>query len=161
MARLGPCPVDRVSKRRRNQICLLIIAIGAVNFIAYTVSYAVIGGDAHNGNRRLITGPDGTQIDEYTIRGHFIRDPVGTERPVSRSVWIYSYLHSITVPLTSGAMVISMLILARPHIVATMSTGPVRGIWYIRAFGLIVILLTAGMALFFAWDFVVQMRGTS
>ena len=34
------CPVDRLPRRRRNQICVGIIAVGLLNFLAYTVGYA-------------------------------------------------------------------------------------------------------------------------
>ncbi len=46
---VGPlCPVDRLPRRRRNQICIAIIALGLVNFVVYTLTYAALGGDAQN-----------------------------------------------------------------------------------------------------------------
>lgn len=147
------CPVDRLPSRRRNQICLRIIIIGALNFLLYTVVYAVIGGDAPNGHRDLIETPSGAE-SHYYVRGHFIRSRDGKEREVSASVWTYSYLHSITLPLTSGAMIISMLVLARPHIMATMRDGMIRGPAFITAFSTLVIVISVLVAALFTWDFI-------
>ncbi|MBU0641222.1 MAG: hypothetical protein KKB50_20380 [Planctomycetes bacterium] len=158
-ARLGMslCPVDRLPRRRRNEICIAVIALGAVNFLAYTVSYAALGGDAHNGHRELIEKSDGTVQAVYFVRGHFIRSLTGQERAVSRGMWVYSYLHSISVLLTSAAMIISMLVLARPHIIATMRGGLVSGLTFVTVFGTIVMLVTVAAVALFTWDFVAQL----
>lgn len=151
------CPVDRLPRRRRNKICVWIIAIGAANFLLYTILYAALGGDAHNGYRKLIEQGDGGTRSVYYVRGHFIRSLSGQEREVSKQVWIYSYLHSMSMFLTSGAMIISMLVLARPHIIATMRDGLVSGRTFVTAFATIVILIAAGALFLFAWDFVAQL----
>lgn len=97
----------------RNRILLWIIALGLMNFVVYTFFYWSFQGDASNGFIR-----DG----QYFLKGHFLRVPHGqASEPVTRGVWIYSYLHSITIWPTAGAMVIAMLILARPHIIATIN----------------------------------------
>lgn len=153
------CPVDRLPRRRRNQICIAIIAFGLVNFLVYTLSYAILGGDAHNGYRKLVAQPDGTHSPVYVIRGHHVRMIQGQETLVSRGVWVYSYLHSITVPLTSGALIISMLVLARPHIVATMRDGWVNGRTFVTAFGTIVILVSLAVTALFVSHFVTQLGG--
>jgi len=137
------CPVDRLTRRRRNQICIAVIVLGLLNFLVYTLSYAALGGDAHNGYRKLVGQPDGSQQAVYVVRGHHVRNPRGVEQEVSRSAWIYSYVHSITVPLTSGALIISMLILARPHILATMRDGWLSGRTFVTALGTIVALASA------------------
>ncbi len=151
-------PIVRMPTRRRNQICIGIISVGLVNFLAFTLSYAALGGDAHNGHRQIEINPDGTRTATYYVRGHFIRSLSGREQAVSRSAWIYSYLHSITVPLTSGALIISMLVLARPHIVATMRGSWISGHTFVVAFGTVVILGTTAAALLLAWDFVVELH---
>ncbi len=87
---------------------------------------------------------NGKHATEYYVRGHFIHTLSGRERLVSRGAWIYSYVHSISVPLTSGAMIISMLVLARPHILATMRGGLVGGQTFVVAFGTIVSLVAPG-----------------
>lgn len=151
------CPVDRLPIRRRNAICLRIIVIGALNFVLYTILYAVLGGDAHNGDRKLVETEAGGVAAVYYVRGHFIRTADGMAREVSRSVWIYSYLHSISVWVTSAAMIISMLVLARPHILATMRHGWISGQTFITAFGTLVVLITSTAVFMFAWDMVAQL----
>lgn len=154
----GPlCPVDRLPRRRRNQICIAIIVVGLVNFLAYTLFYAALGGDAHNGHRELVQGADGRHTAVYYVRGHFIHSLSGRERTVSGRAWIYSYLHSISVPLTSGALIISMLVLARPHIIATMRGGWISGPTFVTAFSTIIILITLGAAALFTWSFVEEL----
>jgi len=153
----GACPVDRWPRRRRNQMCIAVMAIGALNFVCYTLMYAVLGGDAHNGYCQAVMRADGTRAAVYAVRGHFIRNPAGEAALVSREVWIYSYLHSISMWLTSGAMIICMLVLARPHILATMRDGWIGGQTFVTALGTIVVLITLGVAFLFAWDFVTQL----
>jgi hypothetical protein len=158
----GPlCPVDRLSRRRRNQLCIAIITLGLLNYLAYTLSYAALGGDAQNGYRTLVQDGSGARRWAYYVRGHFIHSLTGREREVSRGAWIYSYLHSISVPLTSGAMIISMLVLARPHILATMRGGWFSGQTFVVAFGTVVILATLAVTVMFAWSFVDALAGTA
>jgi hypothetical protein len=152
------CPVDRLPTIRRNRICLRIIIIGLLNFLLYTICYAALGGDAHNGGIHPVVGHDGVERDAYFVRGHFIRDPAGKEREVHGWLWIYSYLHSISVFATSGAMLISMLVLARPHIIATMRGGWISGQVFIVSFGTIVVLVSSAAMFIFAWDFVAQLN---
>ncbi len=147
------CPVDRLPRRQRNKLCIRIILVGLVNFLAYTLGYAALGGDAHNGG--VVKRPDGTLA--YVVRGHFIRDLSGREREVSRRLWIYSYVHSISVPITSAALVISMLVLARPHIIATMRDGWIKGPTFIASFSTIVIVGTLFVVGLFIWEFVQQL----
>ncbi len=154
-----PCPVDRLPRRRRNQLCIWIIALGLLNYLVYTLSYAALGGDAHNGYIKHHTDPDGHPRISYIVRGHYVRNLEGLESEVSRSVWIYSYLHSITVPLTSGALIISMLVLARPHILATMRSGWIRGETFVAAFGTVVILGSLAVTILFITHFVAQLCG--
>ncbi len=151
------CPVDRLPTMRRNRICMRIIIVGLLNFLLYTIVYAALGGDAHNGDRRKIADGAGGERFAYFVRGHFIRDPAGQEREVNRALWIYSYLHSMSVFVTSAAMLISMLVLARPHIIATMRGGWFNGRTFIVIFGTVVVLITSAAVFVFAWDFVVQL----
>ena len=148
---------ERTSRRWRNKVCISIITVGALNFMVYTVLYAALGGDAHNGEIRLVEKPDGTLKPAYFVRGHFIRSLAGQEAEVSRPAWIYSYLHSMSVFMTSAAMIISMLVLARPHIIATMRESWISGPTFIVSFGTIVVLLTSAAVFIFAWDFFAQL----
>lgn len=158
-AATSPCPVDRLPRRRRNKVCIRVIAIGAANFVAYTILYAALGGDAHNGERRVSRLSDGGTRVTYVIRGHHVRSIAGKERQVSASQWIYSYLHSISVLITSGAMIISMLVLARPDILATMRDGWISGRTFITAFATLVVLITLAATTLFGWDFISQLSG--
>lgn len=158
---LGPlCPVDRLPRRRRNQICIGIITLGLVNFLTYTLTYAALGGDAQNGRHEVVQREDGERESVFYVRGHFIHSLSGAERIVTRGAWIYSYLHSISVPLTSGALIISMLVLARPHILATMRGGWISGQTLVTAFGTIVVLVSSGAALLFTWNFFAELGRT-
>jgi hypothetical protein len=148
------CPVDRLRRRQRNQLCIWVIAVGLLNYLVYTLGYAALGGDAHNGYRVLVSQDDGSAAAAYFVRGHFIHSLAGQAREVSRSAWIYSYLHSISVPLTSGALIISMLVLARPHILATMRGGWISGQTFVIAFGTIVLLVSLSVTVLFTADFI-------
>lgn len=150
-------PVVRSATRRRNKICLRVIIIGALNFVLYTILYAAIGGDAHNGEIRVRSDEAGVTHTEYLVRGHFLHGVEGRAVEVARPVWIYSYLHSISVFLTSGAMILCMLVLARPHIIATMRDGLISGRAFVIAFGAIVVGITLAAVVLFAFDFVAQL----
>ena len=96
----------------RNKLLIWVIALGLLNFAVYTFFYWYFQGDARNGFIR-----DG----EYFLRGHFLRFRMGqTTAPVARGIWIYSFIHSISIWPTIGAVLASMFVLARPHIIATM-----------------------------------------
>jgi hypothetical protein len=66
---------------------------------------------------------------KYYLRGHFLHSRDGRETAaVSRAEWIYSFIHSITIWPTIAAVLVSMFILARPHIIATVKAdAPVSG----------------------------------
>ncbi len=128
-----------------------------INILGYTLIYAALGGDAHNGTRSISLDPDGRVTEAFFLRGHHLSSPHGRPREVTRATWIYSYLHSISIPLTAGAMIISMLILARPHILATMRDGWISGETFVVAFATIIILSSAAVTFFFTWEFVTQL----
>jgi len=136
-----------MSRRTRNVICLWIIFLGLANFAAYTIAYAYIQGDARNGYVR-----DG----RYYVGGHYIHvySPRNEETEVSATVWIYSYLHSISIPPTMAAIILSTLILARPHVIATMKEGFIRGQTLITIFATVVILVAGAITAWFILDFV-------
>jgi hypothetical protein len=148
------CPVDRLPRQRRNEMCIVIIALGLANYLVYTLTYAALGGDAHNGYREVQVDAHGKRVSTYYVRGHFVHSLTGRERVVSRAAWIYSYVHSISVPFTSGAMIVSMLVLARPHILATMRGGWISGQTFVTAFGTIVVLAAVAVTVLFTWNFI-------
>lgn len=103
-----------MDRRKRNRLCIWLIFAGVINLTVYTAVYAYIGGDAINGETR-----DGV----HYLRGHFLRGPAGMERPVSQGVWVYSYLHSMSIIPTCVGVILPLMVLARPHIIATMKEG--------------------------------------
>ncbi len=131
-----------------------LIALGLANYLAYTVSYHILGGDAPNGHCEAVLREDGAVEKVYYVRGHFIHSLSGRERQVTRAAWMYSYIHSISVPLTSGAMILCMLVLARPHILATMRGSMLSGRLVVSAFALLVLLIALWVTARFVWDFV-------
>ncbi len=134
-------------RRRRNKVLIAIIGAGLLNFLAYTIIYAMIGGDARNG-----------RIDEGQcfLRGHFLQlGAEGHATQVSQPVWIYSYIHSISIWPTIGAVLCCMLLLARPHIVATMQEDSlIRGRSFVTAAMTIIVIITGTSMIYFVTGFV-------
>jgi hypothetical protein len=131
-----------VKRITRNKLLIWVIVLGLANFIVYTFFYWYFQGDARNG---FIN--DG----EYYLRGHFIHSLDGKpSEPVSRAKWIYSFIHSISIWPTIGAVLASMLILARPHIIATMKSDSwLTGRMFVNAcLALVTIVTLASTALF-------------
>ncbi len=126
-------------------MCIWIIALGVANFIAYTVSYSFIGGDAHNGEIR-----EGV----HYVRGHFLHGPTGAERSVSRGLWIYSYIHSISIWPSIAAVLVCNMILARPHIIATMKEGLVSGGTFVTVVITLLSFLALVATVLFTLDFI-------
>jgi len=134
-----------VKRRTRNRICIWIIIIGLANLLAYTLVYAQLGGDARNGGKDFAQTENGQTEEIFYIKGHFLRGGEGERTPVSKGVWIYSYIHSISLWPTQGIMMICMLILAQPHIIATMKESHwIRGPAFIAvAITLVAVVFTA------------------
>lgn len=136
--------------RRRNAVCLVLIGAALANLLAYTVAYGVIGGDAPNGH----TEAGG----RYFIRGHFLKSSAGQEFEVSRGVWLYSYVHSISLWLSMGVVLLCMLVLARPHILATMPQHGASGPLTVWVLGLLMGLFCVIFAVMFVQNFVADLR---
>jgi hypothetical protein len=139
-----------MERRARNRLCLWIIALGLANIVVYTTVYALIGGDAINGGIE-----DGT----HYVRGHFIHTLSGRRTAVSPVVWFYSGVHSLTIPLTGAAVLLALFTLARPLILATLSTGMVRGQAFIGACMAIVAIIALMVTSFLVVDFVAKVIG--
>lgn len=148
-----------MQRRTRNRICIWVILGGLLNVVGYTVVYAQLGGDAKNGGNGPYVNAAGQVETGYYISGHFIHGQ-GRSRGVSEWVWIYSYLHSISLWPTQGAMVICMLILARPHIIATMRESTLlRGPTFITVVITITALLCASFTVYFIIHFINDLLG--
>ncbi len=138
-----------MDRRTRNRICIWLIVLGLGNFILYAVGYAVIGGDAPNGYIKQI---DAKLV--YYVRGHFVHRTIGYEQDVPRWVWIYSYIHSISIWPSIAAVLLAMLVLARPHIMATYQRGIVSGASLVTVMATVIVLVTTVIMILFAVDFV-------
>ena len=129
---------------RRTRICIWIILIGLGNFLAYSVIYMFIGGEAVSGAIR----DDGRGGHEYFLKG-----PSQDDIRVSRGVYIYSGIHSISIWVTVGAVMLAMLTLARERIVSSMRSAIVRGRTLITVLATVITLTTAVLAIWFTLQF--------
>ena len=127
---------------RRTRICLLIIVLGLTNFLAYAVVYISIDGDAMNGYVRYDM-VDGRKVLHYYLVKHGISDEV------SRDVWIYSAVHSISIWITVGAVLLSMLTLAKDRIISSMRSSIVRGRTFITILATVVTLISLAVTIWF------------
>ena len=145
-----------MQRRTRNRICIWLIFGGLLNLLIYTVIYAELGGDAVNGGVTASTDPVmGVEKVEYHLRGHFIHGSDGRSRTASRGVWIYSFVHSISLWPTQAAMIVATLILARPHIIATMrESNWMRGTTFITIVITLTVVLYSVITLWFLTQFV-------
>ncbi len=132
-------------RRTRDLALIWIIGLGLLNFLSYTIVYAYIGGDAKNG--RLEAG-------EFFVRGHFLHSTQGQTSAVSQPVWVYSFIHSISIWPTIGIVLCSMLILSKPHIIATMQEDSlIRGQSFVSAALTIIVIVTTASTAYFIMDF--------
>lgn len=140
-----------MDRRTRNKLCIWVIMIGLGNCLVYTIVYAYIGGDAANGEI--------AEDERYTLRGHYLHGQEGRATEVSRATWIYSYLHSISIWPTQAAVLIAMLILARPHIIATMrDENLISGATFVTVSITIIVLVVGLSALWFLLDFMAELK---
>lgn len=127
-------------------VLIWIIGLGLLNFLSYAVIYAYVGGDAPNG--KIDNG-------KYYVKGHFLQH--GTEghaSEVSQWTWIYSYIHSISIWPTIGLVLCAMMILARPHILATIQEDSVlRGHHFVTASMTVIVVVTGSSTLYFLINF--------
>lgn len=140
-----------MDRRARNKLCIWIMMVGLANCLVYTVVYAYIGGDANNGEI--------TDDMRFFVRGHYLHGQDGKATEVSRATWFYSSLHSISIWPTLAAVLIAMLILARPHIIATMKeehfiSGPIL----ITVSITIIVFVISLSTLWFILDFMADLK---
>jgi hypothetical protein len=139
-----------VQRRKRNQLCIWLIIGGLLNFLIYTIIYGALGGDAKNGSVDLVKGPNGQIVRVYYIGGHYLKGIDGKQKAVPRWVWYYSYVHSISLWPTQAVMMVCMLVLARPHIIATMSEASwIRGPTFVTVAITLTVVLYSAMTIWF------------
>ena len=135
-----------MERRKRNRLCVWLIGVGLANFLTYATVYAIIGGDAQNGGVR----EDGTCF----VRGHHIHRVLGYEQDVPRWVWIYSYMHSISIWPSIAMVLLAMLMLARPHIMATYQQCIVQGATVVTVMATVIVFVTSIIMVWFIVGFV-------
>ena len=120
---------------RRTRICIWVILIGLLNFLAYTVVYVFIYGEAVNG-----------WVEKHDHHLHYFLQS-GSE--VSRDTFIYSGIHSISIWVTVAAVMLAMLTLAKDRIVSSMHSTVVRGRTFITILATIITFTTAVATVYF------------
>jgi len=136
---------------RRTKVCIWIIILGLANFLAYTVVYMSLGGDAMNGFVEAVPGGEA----HHYLFAH------GRRIEVSRGVWIYSAVHSISIWVTVGAVLLAMLTLAKDRIVSSMRSSIIRGRTLITILATVVTLISVTVTLWFAIYMVGQLAVSS
>ena len=127
----------------RTRICLWIIMVGLANFMAYTVSYVSLDGDAMHGRIELeVVG--GREVLHHYLGAHGQRSG-----EVSRGVWIYSAIHSTSIWITMGAVLLAMLTLAKDRITSSMRSTIIRGRTFITIVATVVTLISVLMTAWF------------
>ncbi len=126
---------------RRTKICIWIILLGLTNFLVYVLLYVHFQGEAVNG-----------QLDHYQATGetHYV---LQSGHRVSRGVYIYSGIHSISIWPTVGAVMLAMLTLAKERIASSMRSAIVRGRTLITILATIITLIVMVMLIHFTLSF--------
>ncbi|HWL94696.1 MAG TPA: hypothetical protein VNT79_14335 [Phycisphaerae bacterium] len=137
-----------MERRRRNRLCVWLIILGLSNFLLYAIFYQIIGGDAPNGYVKPV---DGEKI--YYVRGHFIHRAIGYEQDVPRWVWVYSYIHSISIWPSIATVLLAMLTLASPHIMATYQRGIMQGSTLVTVMATVIVIVTSIITMVFITEF--------
>lgn len=130
---------------RRTKICIWVILIGLANFLAYTIIYMYIGGEAINGCVQDMGKSAGVHQYRYVLQ---------SQQTVSKGMFIYSGIHSISVWVTVAAIMLAMLTLAKERIVSAMHSTIVRGRTFITILATIITFTTAIMTIWFVLQFI-------
>ena len=138
--------------QRGTRICIWIILIGLLNFLAYSLIYMSVGGEAIHGP--VTYGADGRAT-------YNLKSPSQEDIPVSRGVYIYSGIHSISIWPTVGAVMLAMLTLAKERIVSSMRSAIVRGRTTITILATIITMIVVVWTIWFILQFVSHLYNPS
>jgi len=125
---------------RRTRICVWIILGGLANFILYIVLYAYFNGEAVNGEVVQVGG-----------QMHYF---LQSKTEVSRGAFIYSGIHSISIWVTVGAVMLAMLTLAKERIASSMRSTIVRGRTLITVLATVITLTVLFVTVVFTLRFI-------
>jgi hypothetical protein len=126
----------------RTKICIWVIVIGMMNFLAYTIGYAIVGGESVRGK---------LYEDEKTHHRTYYLD---NGQEVGRGAFIYSGIHSISIWVTVAAIMLSMLTLAKDRIADSMHSAAMRGRTLCTVLAVLIGICTAGLTFQFVRQFV-------
>jgi len=112
---------------------------GLANFLAYVILYWFFWGEAVNGH--------------VEAHGEQLRYFLQSGREVSRGVFIYSGIHSISIAPTVGAIMLAMLTLAKDRVVSAMRRTVVRGRTMITILATVISLIVAVWTVWFILQF--------
>jgi len=124
---------------RRTRICIWIIMIGLANFLAYVILYWFFWGEAVNGH--------------VEARGEELRYFLQSGQEVSRAVFLYSGIHSISIAPTVGAIMLAMLTLAKDRVISSMRRTIVRGRTMITILATLITVIVAVWTVWFILQF--------
>jgi len=124
---------------RRTRICIWVIFAGLANFLAYVILYWFIWGEAVNG-----------RVEDH---GGQLRYFLQSGQQVSRAVFIYSGVHSISIAPTVGAIMLAMLTLAKDRVVSSMRRTVVRGRTMITILATIITMIVVVWTVWFILQF--------
>ncbi len=151
----------------RTRICIWVIAVGLANFLGYAVAYTVIDGEAVHGYVRTVTTPDGKVVREYYLWDSMRTSPTPEPdsraykfRRTSRGVWIYSAIHSTSIWITVGAVLLAMLTLAKDRIVSSMRSTIIRGRTFITIVATLVTVICVWLTIRFTLVLIRQVTGS-
>ena len=126
---------------RRTKICIWIILIGLANFLIYAILYMFIGpGEAASGHLEIVN----EEMRYILHSGH----------EVSRRLYIYSGIHSISIWPTVGAVLLAMLTLAKERIASSMRSAIVRGRTLITILATVITMIVVVMTIWFMLQFI-------
>lgn len=123
----------------RTKICLWIILIGMANFLAYTISYAILWGEAVNGRVEYESGRV-----VYLLQ---------SGKEVSRAQFVYSGIHSITIWPTVLAVLLALLTLAKDRITDSMQSAAMRGRTLCTILAVLIAISMSGLTFLFISQF--------
>lgn len=129
----------------RTRVCLWIILIGMANFLAYTISYSILWGEAIHGQ---------VKVDPATKKiVYFLQSGNQLGRQVSRGEFIYSGIHSISIWPTVMAVVLATLTLAKDRISDSLAEAMVRGRTLVTILAVIIAISMSGLTFLFVQQF--------
>lgn len=126
----------------RTKICIWVIILGMVNFLAYAVAYAVVGGESVRGK---------VYEDPQTGRRVYYLD---SGKEVGHDAFLYMGIHSITIWVTVAAIMLSMLTLAKDRVADSMQSAAMRGRTFCTVMAVLIGFCTAGLTFLYVREFI-------